>query len=262
MARIIEKDDKFSRSKSLPPRKPSEQKALEHVLRAKHSLDWEKEQDSSIKGGLFTEQGSPQTKEKKHLCSYRMALTVPFQGESLYCPVRWPSIIVPPFLYLSSADKYKWSYLQEIWTEIPVLYKQWVKMETGGMANKEVFQAAIWIAWQVGYKQLFPINSNQRKTQISRRKNEIISTFEILFNINISLWGWALCSRPSHRKDRHCCQVLLQGLVSTGLQLVLRKTSPFLSTGLIPQVPATHSYTVFLIMQPQASWGNSAAWQN
>lgn len=87
------------------------------------------------------------------------------------------------------------------------------------------------------------LNSNQRKTQISRRKNEIISTFEILFNINIALWGWALCSRPLHRKDRHCCQVLLQGLVSAGLQLVLRKTSPFPSTGLIPQVPATHSYS-------------------
>lgn len=205
------------------------------------TLDWEKEQDSSVKEGLFMEQGSLPAKEKKHLCSSRMALTVRFQGESLDCPVKWPSVIVPPFLYLSSADKYKWSYLQEIWTEIPVLYKQWVKMETGGVANEEVFQAVIWNAWQVGYKQLFPINSNHRKTQISRRKNEIISTFEILFNISISLWGWALCSRPLHRKGRHCCQVLLQGLVHAGLQLVLRKTSPFPSTGLIPQVPATHS---------------------
>lgn len=142
-------------------------------------------------------------------------------------PIRWPSVIEPPFLYLSSADKYKWSYLQEIWTEIPVLYKQWVKMETGGVANKDYFQAVIWIAWQIAYKQLFSINSNQRKTQISRRKNEIISTFEILFNINISLWAMALCSRPLHRKDRHCCQVLLQGLVSAGLQLVLRKTRKF-----------------------------------
>lgn len=142
-------------------------------------------------------------------------------------PVRWPSVIEPPFLYLSSADKYKWSYLQEIWTEILVLYKQWVKMETGGVANKGYFQAVIWIAWQIAYKQLFPINSNQRKTQICRRKNEIISTFEILFNINISLWAWALCSRPLHRKDRHCCQVLLQGLVCAGLQLVLRKTRKF-----------------------------------
>lgn len=243
MARKAEKGDKFSRSKPFPPWKPSEQKALEHVLRAKHSDVWEKEQDSSVKEGFFMEQGSPQAKEKKHLCSYRMALTAPFQGESLCCPVRWPSVIVPPFLYQSSADKYKWSYLQEMWTEIPVLYKQWVKMEPGGVANKDDFQAVIWIAWQVAHKQLFPINSNQRKTQISGRKNEVISTFEILFNINISLWGWALCSRPLHRKDRHCCQVLLQGLVSAGLRLLLRKTSPFLSTGLIPQVPATHSYS-------------------
>lgn len=147
MARKAEKDDKVSRSKPFPPRKPSEQKALEHVLRAKHSLDWEKEQDSPVKGGLFMEQGSPQAKEKKHLCSHRMVLMVPFQGESLYCPVKWPSVIVPPFLYLSSADKYKWSYLQKIWTEIPVLYKQCVKMETGGEANKDDFQAVIWIAW-------------------------------------------------------------------------------------------------------------------
>lgn len=146
MARKAEKDNKFSRSKPFPKMKPSEQKALEHVLRAKHSLDWEKEQDSSVKEGLFMEQGSPQAK-KKHLCSNKMALMVPSQGESLYCPVKWPSVIVPPFLYLSSADKYKWSYLQEIWTEIPVLYKQWVKMETGGVANKEDFQAVIWIAW-------------------------------------------------------------------------------------------------------------------
>lgn len=113
--------------------------------------------------GFFMEQGSPQAKEKKHLCSYRMALTVPFQGESLYCPVRWPSVIVPPFLYQSSADKYKWSYLQEIWTEIPVLYKQWVKMETGGVANKDDFQAVILIAWQVAHKQLFPITVTREK---------------------------------------------------------------------------------------------------
>lgn len=190
-----------------------------------------------------------------------MALTVPFQGESLYCPGRCPSVIVPQFLYLSSADKYKWRHLQEIWTEIPVLFKQWVKMEIGGVANKEVFQAAIWIAWQVAYKQLFPINSNQTKTQISCRKNEIISTFEILFNINISLWGWVLCSRPSHRKDRHCFQVLLQGLVSAGLQLVHRKTSPFLSTGPISQVPA-HTPTVFLIKSSHRQVRATPAWQN